>query len=1192
MDCPPGDTLRRLFDDKIGRVERDQLESHLETCTSCQDWLTRLLEAESRNWTPVPVMPPRATARPEFLLRLSSLAATFGQRSRRSQRGMAPPPHDQLPSGPKLIPYWPTVPGYEIQAEIGRGGAAAVYLSRHLLLGRSVALKVMLAGTGADQAWRFREEAEAVARLQHPNIVQVFEVGEADGRPFLALEYVDGGTLSDRLRGSTMPALAAAAMAETVARAVDAAHESGVVHRDLKPANILLTGDGIPKIADFGLARQLADTEHRTNTGVVLGTPSYMAPEQAAGRVNEIGPTADVYAMGVVLYEMLTGRPPFRGETIADTLQQLQFCEPVSPGRLRPNLPRDLQTICLKCLQKEPTKRYQTADDLADDLRRFLAGTTILARPVTPWERARKWARRRPAVAGLMALSAATVAGLLVTLVALWRHAEARAAAAQKLDKANLQLVERQAQLRVLEEEIRRQEGRGTGMLGEIRRLEAAIPAQQSKLREARVDVRRAVYIRDMHAAEVLLQKESVQQLVQVLEKHRPPAGEEDVRGPEWHYLWRLCHAERRALHGHREYVNELRISPDGKTVASRTPETWKMWDTTTGRELSLPWGEPDQLAGLNYSPNGKFVASGKRDGSIALWDVGTGRLLGAARGRPAAIRELAFSPDGKWLATCGADGLITLRDVPDLSELATWPTRTGPCLQAEFTPDGRSLLTVGVEATSGNSQIVAHLWEVGAGEIRQTFRARAGVLTHATVSPDGRLLAIGEAFTDGSFRTGSVRFWDLTTGIESRSPLEVAGGGAWALRFVPSGERLAVADNNGVVRFWDLVTRKVVATYLGNLERVHSIEFSRDGHTMATGGNDTVVRLWDLRAPPSPVVWPGQPGKPGVEIARWVFMSPNGQWLLGCKADGERWIWDLKSGRERRFRDPNVTWMNPTAFSPDSRMIADHCKDGLIRFRDVMTLEECCEPIQTHLPDIRNIAYTPDGQELAAVDLAGNVGMWELSSGKPKQSFRCPGHHSSYPQIFCLAFSPDGRFLATGGVDLALRVWDRATGAMVAWMKVPAGGVNSVAFSPDSKLLAAGFYSGSFMFWNTASFSSRHSHHLAAALMSAGMVPVTWAITASAVLDASFTPEQFHSRDAGESTGHIFHLLFTPDGKTLVVAHGESGVKIWDVAMRQERFTLRSPSFVNSAAMSACGRYLAGSGPDGSVCFWDIHSD
>jgi tetratricopeptide (TPR) repeat protein len=305
-----------------------------------------------------------------------------------------------------------TVPGYEILGVLGRGGMGVVYQARQKGLNRLVALKMILAGAHAslEHLARFRAEAEAVASLQHPNIVQVYDTGEHEGRSYFSLEYVDGGSLAQKLGGAPQQPRQAATLVQALARAVHYAHERGIVHRDLKPANVLLTSQGTPKVTDFGLARRL-DEDGQTRTGDVMGTPSYMAPEQAHGKVHEIGPPADIYALGVILYECLTGRPPFRGATLLETLEQVRSAEPVGPRRLQPSVPRDLETICLKCLDKDPRKRYASATELADDLRRFLASEPIKARPATRGERAWKWARRRPAVA---ALSAA----LVITLVA------------------------------------------------------------------------------------------------------------------------------------------------------------------------------------------------------------------------------------------------------------------------------------------------------------------------------------------------------------------------------------------------------------------------------------------------------------------------------------------------------------------------------------------------------------------------------------------------------------------------------------------------------------------------------------------------------------------------------------------------------------------------------------------------------
>jgi serine/threonine-protein kinase len=298
----------------------------------------------------------------------------------------------------------PAIPGYEIEGVLGRGGMGVVYRARHLALKRTVALKTLAAGhlSPADAA-RFRAEAEAVARLQHPNIVQIYEIGDAGRLPFFALEFVAGGSLAGRLAGRPLPPHDAARLAEALADAMHLAHSRNLVHRDLKPANVLLAEDGTPRITDFGLVRRLDDDSGQTWAGALLGTPAYMAPEQAEGRAHAAGPPADLYALGAILYECLTGRPPLRGATPSETLEQVRSREPAAPSSLNRQVPRDLDTICLKCLRKEPERRYASARELADDLRRFLDGKPVRARPVGAIERVAKWARRRPAAALLVA---------------------------------------------------------------------------------------------------------------------------------------------------------------------------------------------------------------------------------------------------------------------------------------------------------------------------------------------------------------------------------------------------------------------------------------------------------------------------------------------------------------------------------------------------------------------------------------------------------------------------------------------------------------------------------------------------------------------------------------------------------------------------------------------------------------------
>lgn len=332
-----------------------------------------------------------------------------------------------LPGGPPPMaaaPSRPSIVGYEILDELGRGGMGVVYKARQVGLDRIVALKTILARGSKpdDQARRFLQEAKAMALLQHPGVVQIHEIGDCGGQPYLVMEYVGGGNLSDRLAGKPVAPRQAAELVARLADAVSAAHQQGVIHRDLKPSNILIAADGTPKIADFGLAKWFAAPSDNTQTGRPMGTPSYMAPEQIFSNRMALGPTVDVYALGAILYELLTGHPPFLADNPLDTLQLVISQDPVPPRRWQPKTPRDLETICLKCLEKEPRRRYATARGMADDLGRFLAGEPITARPVGPVERCWRWARARPSAAALIGLGLTTMLMVLVLVTAFNRR--------------------------------------------------------------------------------------------------------------------------------------------------------------------------------------------------------------------------------------------------------------------------------------------------------------------------------------------------------------------------------------------------------------------------------------------------------------------------------------------------------------------------------------------------------------------------------------------------------------------------------------------------------------------------------------------------------------------------------------------------------------------------------------------------
>lgn len=346
-------------------------------------------------------------------------------------------PHDSCESGAARRPNTPAIvelPDYEDLTEIGAGGMGVVFRARHRRLDRLVALKLLRGGPGANTELlqRFQAEARSLARVKHPQIVQIYEVGECNAGPYIALEYCSGGNLAERAENEPQLPRYAAELIGRLARGIQAAHNAGLIHRDLKPGNILFTEDGVPKIVDFGLAKQLDVDQDQTHTGAILGTPSYMAPEQALGATRELTPAVDIFALGAILYELLVGRPPFKGPSVLDTLIQVRTADPVAPRQLQPGLPLDLETICLKCLHKEPGARYRSAADLADDLDRFLNGLPVVARPVGPGERATRWVRRNPVIAGLLMTIFLSLSVGLAGMTWLYREAQAQTFQAQQ----------------------------------------------------------------------------------------------------------------------------------------------------------------------------------------------------------------------------------------------------------------------------------------------------------------------------------------------------------------------------------------------------------------------------------------------------------------------------------------------------------------------------------------------------------------------------------------------------------------------------------------------------------------------------------------------------------------------------------------------------------------------------------------
>ncbi|HEV3203940.1 MAG TPA: protein kinase, partial [Gemmataceae bacterium] len=723
---------------------------------------------------------------------------------------------------------WPNIPGYEILGELGHGGMGVVYKARQDRLKRVVALKMISPGKQAGE-WeqsRFRTEMEAVARLQHPNIVQIYEVGEQDGRQYCALEYVEGLSLSQWLAGTPKTGQEAANLLESLARAVYYAHQQGIIHRDLKPGNVLLgvgvqrsTVNGpqktersllssIPKIADFGLAKRLDATAgaEQTRTGEILGTPSYMAPEQAEGKSSMIGPGADIYSLGAILYELLSGRPPFKGESTLDTLLQVRSQEPVAPSRLQPKVPRDLETICVKAMAKSPDRRYGTADELANDLRRFLDGKPILARPVSQVEKLWRWGRRNPMVAALSAT-------ILMVLLA-----------------------------------------------GTVVSMFFAFRAEQGAK-----DARRNLYGSHMNLAQHYWQQGQIHQAMALLSQHEPLPGAPDERCWEWHYLSRLCRADLRTLEGPKGSVNALAFSPDGRRLASGAGAVW-LWDVATGKVLHKFAPEvSDAVTSLAFSPNGRLLAwvgsgkvsvwsladdqmlstfpgrssigfssdsrflasNGTKEGTIEVWNPVTGKLLFHLEGHGDLVSSLAYSPDGQWLASASNDQTIKLWDLAARKVVRTVRGHRGRVSAVAFSPDGHRL------GSAGHDQTV-RIWDVGSGRVLHILKGHGSEVNSIAFSPSGQQFASASG-------DHTIKLWEVAGG-EELFTFRGHKSGVSSVVFSPDGRQLGSASDDGIIKLWDAASDQEAHILTGH----HGASFSPDGRYLAAPGPGRTVKVWN----------------------------------------------------------------------------------------------------------------------------------------------------------------------------------------------------------------------------------------------------------------------------------------------------------------------------------------------------------
>ncbi len=1065
------------------------------------------------------------------------------------------------PDAAELSPSTATPPGlksrffgdYEILNEIGRGGMGVIYRARQLGLNRMVALKMIQSGhLLSDEArLRFRVEIEAVVQLDHPNIVSLYDSGEHDGAHYFTMRLVEGGDLAADL-GRVRPVRERIRQLVKVCRAIHYAHQRGILHRDLKPSNVLVDAQGEPHVADFGLAKSLDHDTGFTFTFSVLGSPNYMAPEQAAGKARQLTTAVDIYGLGAILYHLLAGRPPFQAPTPIDTLRQVVDRDPVPPRQIDPMVDRDLETIALKCLRKEPSARYGTAEELALDLERWLGGLPILARPLGPLTSGWRWCRRHP---GLVLFGSTLLLSLIAlaagATVAAWRIRSANQRTEVLVTRMQIQKAESlfsdgesSKALATLAHVLRRDPTNSPATL----RLLSALQHRRYALPVCPPMVHRTTVV----ASALPGGKRELFTLTQTgaakrwnLDSGEPVGALFDLQLPI--RIAAVSDDLQTMIIGLRDGPAQLRRGPALDTV----------------HELPVL---PDGVVAVALSPSGRLAATASARLApsllldVGLWDTATGLALTPPRPHRLAVSDLQFTRDERHLVSVCADSRVRFWPVSAAGDAPSLVLTQASCLILRFDLSGRWMA---VGEYGGGIRV----WDTqDLSRPKRTFQ-HARRINDLSFNADASLLL--SASSDDT-----AQVWNLTTGAPHGPPLR-HGNIVNTARFSPDERQVVTASNDNSARLWDPATGLQLTEELPHENGLKLASFTADGRRVLTITFDGTCALWELREPvvPTPTVTYSN------AVTRVQF-SPDGTRLAAGSVDGEIRVVDAKSGQTlRRFQGNGP--INPTAFSPDGRWLAAGGTGRAVQVFDVTNGRTVLPPLR-HGLTVERLEFDRSGTRLLATDeLQAQV--WDMTSGQPVGA---PLSHRD--RIESARLSPDGQRVITTSSDRTVRLWSAATGEPIGPPVLDGALATYAEFSPDGEriLVARRGHEAVLISLATRQMIGAPMRHRGGVSHAAFNRDGTRIVTASedqtAKVWAPGTPEALLQTFPHRS--RVNRAEFSPDGRMILTLSSDGTVLLWDTASGHlVADPIRHPG-VTFACFSPDGQRVAASAKTGVV--------